>query len=79
MQILPSVLPPAHHLRALGRQLDELLLDLGRRVVLPVEQFAAERDARGEVLLARVDLGLQRLVVVHQQFHAADVPADDCV
>lgn len=74
LQILPTIFPPPHHLRPLGGQLDQLLLDFGRRVMLAIEQVATERDTSVEVLLSRVDLRLQTLVVVHQQLHARHIP-----
>ena len=46
---------------------------LWRAVVLPGEEVLAEVDADGEVLVARVNLGLEALVVVHQQLDAAHV------
>jgi len=42
--------------------------------VVAGEQLLAQRDARPEVVLPGVDLGLEALVVVHQQLHAGHVP-----
>lgn len=73
LQVLPALLPAAQQRVPLVGESEQLVSDVGRRVVLPREQLPPEIDARRELVLARLDLRLQRLVVVHQQLHAAHV------
>ena len=65
LQVLPALLPATQQRIPLVGELQQLVLDVGGRVVLPRQQLAAQGDARREVVLAGVDLRLQRLVVVH--------------
>ena len=44
--------------------------------VLALQEVAAEIGADGEVLLARVHFGLERLVVAQEQLHAGHVPRE---
>lgn len=76
LQVLPALLPAAQQRVPLVGELQQLVADVGGRVVLPRQQLAPEPYARREVVLARLDLSLQRLVVVHQQLDAAYVPEE---
>ena len=40
-----------------------------------VDQVLAEVDTDGKVLVSSIDLGLESLMVVHQQLHTRHVPA----
>lgn len=44
-------------------------------VVLPGQERLSQLDAGGEAVVTRVDLGLDALVVVHQQLHRRHVAA----
>jgi hypothetical protein len=41
--------------------------------VIATEQLLSQRNASGKVVLSGVDLRLQTLVIIHQQFNAANV------